>query len=417
LARVFSAGVMSLAIYRFVLAYLPGGKAPRLAYILSCFGAGTGWLALPFGAITSDFWVAEAYPFLSAYVNPHFPLSLALLLFLLLPVKDTEVDRLGRVLQPAGILLVSIALAILSPFAVVIALVCWSGMAIWELLQAYSRRSIAKPQEYLYCLTWIALGGIPMMAYELAALSADPVLSGWNAQNLTPAPPLWDVIISLSPLLLLVPAGMRSALYSGNAKERLLVVWCIASLALLYMPWSLQRRFMIGIFIPVVTLGMLAVARRIKEDRSYWLWGIILIVLVMPTNLLVLQAGRHGIQTRDARLYLGLDEAKALNWIQSNTPVDALILAAPETGLFIPAYTGRRVIYGHPYETVQAEAQKIRVERFFQGVPSPDAETLLSEVDYIFYGPREREIGGNAVLNSLRLAYENLSVLIYSTKR
>ena len=416
-ARVVSAGVMALAIYRFAVAYLPGGNAPRLAYALACFGAGSGWLAIPFGAIPSDFWVAEAYPFLSAYVNPHFPLSLALLLFLLLPVEDTEMVRPGKFIRPVGIVLASLALAVLSPFAIAIALVCWSGMALWELLQAYFRHSIARPQGYFYRLGWIALGGLPMVAYEVAAISFDPLLSGWNAQNLTPAPPLWDVVLSLSPLLFLVPAGMRSALDSGNTKERLLIVWCIASLALLYIPWSLQRRFMVGIYIPVVILSTLALSRWIKDGHRYWLWGMLLIVLVLPTNLLVLQAGRHGIQTRDASLYLSRDEVMTLEWIQTNTPPDALILAAPETGLFIPARTGRRVIYGHPYETVQAEVQKLKVERFFQGDQSPDTDALLVRVDYIFYGPREREIGRPAALDSLIPAYENPSVLIFPAKR
>jgi hypothetical protein len=416
-ARILSAGVMSLAIYRFAVAYLPGGHASRLAYVMACFGAGSGWLALPFNVVPSDFWVAEAYPFLSAYVNPHFPLSLALLLFLLLPIETTGLDRPGKFLRSAGIVLAAFALAVLSPFAVAIALVCWSGMALWELLQAYSRHSIARPQRYLYRLGWIALGGVPMVVYELAVTSSNSLLSGWSAQNLTPAPPLWDLVLSLSPWLLLVPFGMRSALSNGNAEERLLIVWCVASLALLYLPWSLQRRFMVGIYIPVITLSALALERLIKESRRYLLWGGLLFLLAMPTNLLVLQAGRHGILTRDANLYLSRDEAMAMDWIQTNTPADALILAAPETGLLIPARTGRRVIYGHPYETIQAEAQKLKVEHFFQGEQSPEMEALLARVDYVFYGPREREIGRNGILDSLSPAYENPSVVIYSVKR
>jgi hypothetical protein len=216
---------------------------------------------------------------------------------------------------------------------------------------------------------------------------------------------------------LLVPSGMRSALSNGNAEERLLIVWCVASLALLYLPWSLQRRFMVGIYIPVITLSALALERLIKESRRYLLWGGLLFLLAMPTNLLVLQAGRHGILTRDANLYLSRDEAMAMDWIQTNTPADALILAAPETGLLIPARTGRRVIYGHPYETIQAEAQKLKVEHFFQGEQSPEMEALLARVDYVFYGPREREIGRNGILDSLSPAYENPSVVIYSVKR
>jgi hypothetical protein len=150
--------------------------------------------------------------------------------------------------------------------------------------------------------------------------------------------------------------------------------------------------------------------------RQFWLRGALLILLVLPTNLIVLQAARHGIQTRDASLYLSRDEADALAWIESSTPSDALILAAPETGLFIPAHTGRRVSYGHPFETVQAESQRSKVEHFFQGMPLPNTDVRLDMVDYIFYGPREREIGRNPLFDSLPTAYQNPSVVIYTTK-
>jgi hypothetical protein len=221
----------------------------------------------------------------------------------------------------------------------------------------------------------------------------------------------------MSPLLLLVPFGIRSVL-AGNAPEgRMLVVWCIASLVLLYIPWSLQRRFMMGMYIPVAALGVLALEQRVEDKRRFWFWGIILMLLALPTNLLLLETGRHGMRTLDARLYLSQDEATAMDWIEAKTPPDALILAAPETGLFIPARTGRRVIYGHPYETVQAEMQKERMERFFQGDSSPDTNTLLEMADYIYYGPREREIGHNALLETLVVVYRNPSVLIYVTSR
>jgi hypothetical protein len=318
--------------------------------------------------------------------------------------------------QPVGFLLASLALAIMSPFAIVIALVCWSGMALWDLVEARFRQIPARTQGILYRLVWIALGGLPMLAYQLFAISSDSLLSGWGAQNLTAAPPLWDVAISLSPLLILAPFGVRAVLSSGHEKGRLLVVWCVASLVLLYAPWTLQRRFMMGIFIPVVTLAALSLDGMVKDVRRFWFRGVLLIIWVLPTNFLVFQAGLHGINTRDSSLYLSRDESAGLDWIETNTPPDALILAAPETGLFIPTHTGRRVIYGHPYETVQAESQKIRVERFFRGTLSPDTDILLRMADYIYYGPREREIGWNVLLEGLRPVYKNQSVLIYSTK-
>ena len=65
-------------------------------------------------------------------------------------------------------------------------------------------------------------------------------------------------------------------------------------------------------------------------------------------------------------------------------------------GMFIPAQTGRRVIYGHPFETVNAENRKSEVTAFFEEFGSesaqPELEAYLKSngVEYIFWGRRER---------------------------
>ena len=54
------------------------------AFLLSGIGSGLGWTVFAFGQMTGDFWVAEAYPFLSSYANPHFPIGLGLMLWILM---------------------------------------------------------------------------------------------------------------------------------------------------------------------------------------------------------------------------------------------------------------------------------------------------------------------------------------------
>jgi hypothetical protein len=116
--------------------------------------------------------------------------------------------------------------------------------------------------------------------------------------------------------------------------------------------------------------------------------------LALPSTLLILLVGLFGAQTRDPALYLTQSEVQALEWLESNTPADALVLAAPETGLLIPAHTGRRVLYGHPFETVNAESEQAQVVAFFQGeMQAPATFVEQRQVDYIFYGPRERSLG------------------------
>ena len=95
-------------------------------------------------------------------------------------------------------------------------------------------------------------------------------------------------------------------------------------------------------------------------------------------------------------------------------PKRLVILAAPETGLLIPAYSGKRVLYGHPYETVDALRQKERVTRLFSGTATAvEASNLLGEADYLFVGPREAQLGNGALLPNLELVYATQSVQVF----
>ena len=83
LARVAAAIFLAWMVWQFLEALLSDSPYQTLIYTITMLGAGMGWLVFPSGVLTSDFWIAEAYPFLSAYTNPHFCLSLALMLWLI----------------------------------------------------------------------------------------------------------------------------------------------------------------------------------------------------------------------------------------------------------------------------------------------------------------------------------------------
>ena len=78
-------------------------------------GQDMGWLvSLASGYISGDFWIAEAYPFLSMYANPHFPLGLALLLWICLLVFKKKRAHLPL------LLVLSLILAIIQPINIVV---------------------------------------------------------------------------------------------------------------------------------------------------------------------------------------------------------------------------------------------------------------------------------------------------------
>jgi hypothetical protein len=67
-------------------------------------------------------------------------------------------------------------------------------------------------------------------------------------------------------------------------------------------------------------------------------------------------------------------------------PENSLILASPELSLFLPA-RGFRVVYGHPFETVNAMGRKQAVEYFYNGRACD--VIAVEQVDYVVMGPRE----------------------------
>jgi hypothetical protein len=405
LARITSAVLLVFVMQRFFSRVFPDQpRAAWTALLLAALGSGLGWLAAMAGYMTSDFWVAEAYPFLSSYSNPHFPLGMAILLLVFLRVME-PVSR-GNLFQ---LFVFGLLLAVIMPFGMVIAVVVSGGVWLWNWIE--TRRFNAWPIVALGC------GGGIYLLYQFWISNTDPVLAGWNAQNLTFSPPVWDVILSFSPILLMGVLAIRPLWQARRKPEiRLIIVWIILGILLIYIPFSLQRRFMFALYIPVAVVGVFGIQEaRKKLHGARWLVPT-LMVFSCITNVGILLAGVSSAQEKKASLYYSSSEGQAMAWIEKNTLPDALILSSPEMGSYIPAYTGRHVIYGHPFETVSSDKEKKNLRLFFSGVwDQNQSEQFLESrhVDYILYGPREEKIGFPSVLKTLPVVYQFEGVRIF----
>lgn len=412
-ARLVGAGLLVLALARFFDSAMPGRRdLARLATWLAVCGSGLGWLIVFLGPLPTDFYVAEAYPFLAMFANPHFPLGLAILLEGLILLMNP-----GGRLRAARLAGLGLLLAVILPFGLVVALLVAALWAGWTWIE--ERRLEWQP-----VAAWGLLGG-PALLYQYAAALMDPVLAGWNAQNQTPSPPLYDFLLSFSPALILAGYGAYRMVRSQagaagdlmtDAGRRILIAWLAAGLLLVYCPFPLQRRFLLGYYIPAAGLAVVGLdfLRRRWPARARALTGA-LVGLSLVTNLLLLGIAMTGVLTRAPALYLTQGESQALAWIRQETAPEALVLASPEMGRWIPAFTGRRVIYGHPFETVNAAEEEARVQAFFAGEAAigPDGRFYGYAVDYVFYGPRDPSLRP-AGLETLTPVYDAEGVQIYA---
>ncbi len=390
-------------------------KIASRAFVLTALGAGMGWLVFLTGQFTADFWVAEAYPFLSAYANPHFPLGLGLMLFLLAaPIAKKPGPNPVLSVQTVIQAIAAFWLAILSPFGVVIVFLVTTGRLAWQAVRFYtvqSRQAAGRPRfiqllrnpvfqpEWMMLLLLLA-AGFPLLFYDLIAANNHPVLAVWNAQNLTPSPPVWDVLLSFSPAIFLAIVGVISRLRNTAWQADTLIIWLLTCLVLMYFPWGLQRRFMLGLYVPTAGLAVVGLdylAERIRLASKPLFTLLLLASVVSP--LIVILAGLYGVKQKDGHLFLSTGEAECLSWLEAHSAPDALVLASPQMALYIPARTGRRVLYGHPFETAQAEKEEQVVLQLLgqsAAFEQPQAASQYLQqrgVDYLFWGEREAAIG------------------------
>lgn len=370
-------------------------RAAEWAWSLSALGGGMGWVvALLGGALTADFWVAEAYPFLSMYANPHFPLGLACMLgFFILAMRGSHQWFVMAVL--------GLATGVVLPFGVVVVVVVWGLAASWQSLVEHRLR-------------WkeLVLFGLPgggFVLYQFLATLSDPVLSKWNEQNLTPTPPVWDVVISFSPVLLLAVPGAVWWWKQQRVGKYLLLSWLIAGIGLMYAPLGLQRRFMLGFFIALVGLaaGWL-VGVGWSNLRRQLAGGVFLLSLL--TGGLILTSGLMAAYTGDSRVYLEKDVVAGMEWLQKHAQSGEIVLADAEYGLLLPGWCGCRVIYGHPFETADASREKYAVESFFAANDPQEMKEFLiqRQISYVFWDGERLALG----LDGLPIVFESGKVKI-----
>jgi hypothetical protein len=403
-ARIIAVGIMGWAILKFIKQIIQPNSEQITALIIVLFGSGLGWLVFPIsGKLTPDLWVAEAYPFLSGFVNPHFPLSIALIIYIFLSYSKPDTFP-----QSFFSLLAAFLLSILQPFGVVIVGIVLLGCSIWEWVD--SRILRWRP------ILFTGIGGIPMLVYQYFLVQTQPALSGWNAQNITPSPESILLALGFLPAILMALIGAWVIIKGHNRGMRIVLLWAVLGIGLLYIPLPLQRRMMLGLYIPIGIIAVEGIKYLSRDSQRRYLWiATTSIGLSLPTILLILISGISAARELNPAITIYGSEYRAYSWIQGNTSQNSIILASADEGLLIPAFTGRRVLYGHPYETVDAMVMQEFVDSAYKDSGKITMNELVQDnVSYIFWGPRERILGSGDAFKDLPIAYQEQDITIYS---
>jgi hypothetical protein len=420
LARIVADVILFLVTFGFVSTFLTETRARWTAYFLSLFGSGLGWVLFLLnqlywlGAFPVDFKQPGAHLFFMALTFPHVALGTALTMiifwFLLrLSIGNSFANLSWKVIIPAG--MATLLLGIAYPFLVY--LPAASAILYWLFLSWRARQPLWF-QGSMFAITFAIPA--PLYIYYAYTLRTNVVFRAWDAQAGTPALPWPHYLLAFGPMLLLAFTQWRNR-PSSRRQFPLLWLWILAAALLLYAPFGPQRRFVQGVHVPLSilsTAGFLnivlpwlrrtrpwhaLIARpRYSAERLSRLVIVLFLAFMSLSNLYVIASvSVSAVVQQPDTLFRPTDEVEATAWLRANVEQTVVVMADYLTGNYVAARAGQRVVLGHWAETVDYAEKVSAVARFYSIETADDwRRDLLSKylVDYVWYGPRERELGG-----------------------
>lgn len=427
-ARVLAALLMYAALYQLAAVVWARIRSRRIFFAVASVGSGLGWLFAPLTQIIEfpDFpLLPEAFPFFSSLMNVHFPLTIACLAllasyFIVLFRPGSDEDPLVRLGSPLAACL-GVALALLYPQA----LVPFAGAVTLYMISVYLQTKKVSPVMLRWSLALI-LPVLPIAVYVVFVLGYNPAMTLWNQQNVTASPPPHILAVGFGlPLLIGLPSIWRAVRRFERDGDRFMLLWLLSMLILMYLPTNIQRRFAVGMMIPVAYFATRAVEDvwiRYLNRRLHRLIGVAGLLLISISSMVMLLLPALPAVAGDAGRSLGVflqrDYIGAFNWVNQRSSTDDVVLASPPVSIWLPSWAGTRAVYGHPYETLNADLRLEQVESWFKG--TGDCQLLLNSLNirFVLVGPNERELtaDGTSCVDQLALPLqvESGSVRVYA---
>ena len=404
----------------------------RTGWLVILFGSGLGWLVAILqgpGSLLADMNVPEWSVFMGLFHTPHFALGLGLeaLLFgsvLKLFASEQTKNRLVWALVAAGI---GLASGLTYVYHLPVTAVTITAFLLWQLTQ--QRKNFWRD---------LLLGGfvlLPMgllLLYYIVFANQDPYFASYaRFEHIIPPP---------APLAVVVGAGLLGGLavtavprWLKQGKTRLLPLWLLINLGLLYLPLvPYTGRFALGIMVPIATLA----AWHLEETVLPWLakrpfyttfsrftttpyaslrrvW----LAVFLPSTLLIpFLFVKTAVTTQDFPLFLANQEVEAAAWLGQHSQPDDLILAAYPLGNYLPRTISGKLFLGQLDFTTDLDGKLALLEQFWAEETTPAwREAFLQEwgITMIYAGQYEQALIQQPVSLPAQIIFQNETVTIY----
>lgn len=403
-------GILAIAVtYRFVALFVPRGSMRWTAITLICLGGGLGWLLILMGqdnwlgSAPVDFYLPEGYTFYLLYGLPHLSLARAALLGGLIYFFRTNLQPPNSAQKPGSELnllfagLCWLVMGLCVPFYVA---VLYAILGLWGITVFIRQRCF--PTRLFFRGIAVTLIPAPLLIYQVIVFATNPIMGAWSQQNKLPSPHPAHYLLGYGVLAVLAIPGLGWAWRHGKQHPAylLLPVWVIAAPLLAYLPVTVQRRLLEGMFVPLCILAVIGlrfvIAPRLRARRrpARWVWQraiAVVLILTLPTTVLLLLSGVLAATHPGSPLFHPGGEVAALDWLNTHAAPDSVVLSSAPIGNYLPARANLRTYVGHGPETINFDEKRTLSARFFGG-----ERTLIQlqnssqdPIRYVFYGPQE----------------------------
>ncbi len=427
----FLAGCFAIiATYLFLSLFVKNVGLRFFGLSLAVLGGGIGWILFLFNrpiffdTLPLSFYSPESFGFLSLLIYPHYCLARGLLLFSLgsfvRVVRDPYRINIFRRGFRLGFLWLLTGLA--QPLTgMVFGAVCGIftfSLTTWQFFLLIKNRETDFPrlwQIYKFLFAATIISG-PFILYNLVGTIADPYIKAWTEQSTFNSP---EPIYYILAYGITIPFGILGSYRLFKSKtwdSKLPGLWVLSFPILAYAPIGIQRRIPEGIWIAFVILAIKGIEslKNMPFNRSGYL-----LLLCFPSSMLLLIGSISASLSKEAPVYRPCGEVEAFLSLSGGDTRKYVVLASYESSNALPAWAPVYVLTGHGPESIYIDDITSEINEFFQSDTSDITRKEFIEkmgIDYIFWGPDERDIGDWNPKKSgfLTVHYENNDYAIFN---
>jgi hypothetical protein len=281
--------------------------------------------------------------------------------------------------------------------------------------------------------------------YSVVLTTLDPLWSEVlaqfaNVEIYSPPPHHLPILLGFTFLLALFTLFRRNiaSFKTLNNNDLFLTAWFASNFLLIYIPTDYQIHMLNGWQVPMAILATQGLFRYIipwlesslarkGSSTSYYrslfpkirrlaAYGFVL--LVLPTNIYLLAWRVLDLSAHYYPYYLYNEEVEALEWIEKQPGVDGVVLSSLTIGQYVPVFTGKHAFLAHWAQTVDFYGKGDMVREFYDPETGDGRRLEILQdygVNYVFYGPAERQLGEVDLAQSVFLdeVYSSPKVKVY----